>query len=121
MTNNAREETKEEEVLDQPVPVEEQAEEPAGVGEGQPSSAPYQELLPEIPFQRTYLGMNGGCGQPQFLCGSRDATLARHGPEVQQVVVVEPFHRRPQIRFYRTLANTFPICGYIDRLLASTA
>ena len=51
-----------------------------------------EELLAQRLFERSQLAADRGLGQVQPLAGSRDGPLAGHGPEVEQVVIIQPFH-----------------------------
>ena len=62
------------------------------LGEGHTTTRFVEELLAEVPLQRTDLGAQRGLGKVQRRSSPADAALLRGGPEVEEVVVVQPFH-----------------------------
>ena len=64
----------------------------ADVGEHEPAPFATKELLAKDLFEPVDLRANRGVGEPQLLGRTGDAALFRDDPEVEQVVVVEPFH-----------------------------
>src|SRR5436309_11375746 len=66
----------------------------AGVGEREVAPDAGEELLAEGRLQRPDLRADRRLPEPQLHGGAGDAALARHDPEVEEVVVVEPLHRR---------------------------
>ena len=80
---------------------------PAGTGE---------ELLAELLLEGADLSAQGGVGQAQPLAGGHQPPLPRHGPEVEEVVVVEPFHRRfLTVRSDLIIGAELPICRIVPR------
>jgi hypothetical protein len=65
---------------------------PPQLGEHQPAPAPAEELLSQRVLQRPNLPAEGRLGQAKLGAGLGQAALARHHPEVEQVMVVEPLH-----------------------------
>ena len=70
------------------VPVDDAAD----VGQHERAALALKQTFSERLFQDLDLGADGRLRQPQLLGRLRDAALAHDGPEVQQVVVVEPVH-----------------------------
>jgi hypothetical protein len=68
-----------------------------GVGEDQPAPLPLQQLHPQGALQGLQLVGDGGLGEPQLLARLGDGARPGHGPEVVEVVVVEPLHGRRKI------------------------
>ena len=52
----------------------------------------HKQLLAERLLELPDLSADGRLGEPQLRGGARDAALFGDGPEVQQVMVVEPLH-----------------------------
>lgn len=52
----------------------------------------FEQLLPERTLERTDLRAHGRVRERELAGCLRHATLARHQPEVEQVVVVQPIH-----------------------------
>jgi hypothetical protein len=48
-----------------------------------------EELHPQVVLERAELPTDRGLGEPELAAGSGHPTLADHGPEVEEVVVVE--------------------------------
>ncbi len=59
-----------------------------------------KKLLAERLLQRFDLGTHGRLGQAQLVAGAADAADTRHGPEVKQMMVIEPIHTRIIVRFF---------------------
>jgi hypothetical protein len=66
----------------------------AGLRERQPAAGTDEQGLAQLLLQLLQLRADGRLGDVQHLGGARDAPLARHGPEVLQVTVVERGHGR---------------------------
>ena len=66
-------------------------------------SLPAEERLPHRRLQLPDLPGDGGLGDIQHCRGPRQAALAGDGPEVSQMVVVEPFHGLALVREIRTV------------------
>ena len=64
----------------------------ARLGEADGPSGAAEERRAECPFQRRHLSADGRLRQLQQLAGTSDAPFAGHGPEIQQMVVVQPVH-----------------------------
>jgi hypothetical protein len=65
---------------------------PAGVGEGERFAGAVEERRLERLLQGPDLRAHRGLGEVEPPAGLRDAALADGGPEVEEVVVVEPVH-----------------------------
>lgn len=66
----------------------------ADVGEDEAAALPLEELVAERLLEEFELGADGGLGEAEFLAGLGDGAGAGDGPEVEEVVVVEPAHAR---------------------------
>ena len=71
----------------------------ADVGEHERAAGALKQLLAELMLQGPNLAADGGLRQAQFFTGARDRALARDGPEVEQVVVIQPLHSAYDILF----------------------
>ena len=56
-------------------------------------AVPLEEGLAECRVKETKLRADRRLGQPQFLRRFRDAAFPDDGPEIQEVVIVQPRHR----------------------------
>jgi hypothetical protein len=61
----------------------------AGLGRHEPAPGFRQQLLADALFERAQLRADRGCRKRQLFRGAAQAPGAHHGPEVQQVLVVE--------------------------------
>ncbi len=60
--------------------------------QGQPAPAAHQQPLAQRRFQRLDLRADRGRGEIQDFSGTGHATFAGHGPEIEQMMIVEPVH-----------------------------
>ena len=64
-------------------------------------------------LQLVDLGADGGGGKHELRARAGQAPFPGHVPEVQQVVVVQPFHDARLVRFFHTFNSIFSICRTI--------
>jgi hypothetical protein len=64
----------------------------ADVGEDEAAALSLEELVAERLLEELELGADGGLGEVELLAGLGDGAGAGDGPEVEEVVVVEPAH-----------------------------
>ena len=76
-------------------------------GEVEVSSAAFEEFVSDGPFESSDLGGDGRLGEEEFFGRPDDGAFACDGPEVQQVVVVEPFHGGRYLSFLYILAPKY--------------
>lgn len=62
------------------------------VGQHQPAAAPAKQLFAQAVLQLADLVADSGSGQAKLFAGGSHAAGARHRPEIQQVMIVQPFH-----------------------------
>ena len=62
------------------------------LGHGKASTLFDKQLLPQCLLQQAQLPADGRLRQAEFLAGTRDAAFFGDCPEVQEVVIVQPFH-----------------------------
>jgi hypothetical protein len=63
-----------------------------GIGQPQSAAAPLEQRLTEVALQLPELGTDRRLADVQQSAGCGDASLASDGPEVAQMVIVEPLH-----------------------------
>ncbi len=62
------------------------------IGEDQPAALPFEQLVADHVLEQLDLRADGGLREPQLVGGARHAAFPHDGPEVEQVVVVQPVH-----------------------------
>src|SRR6266852_4125843 len=72
------------------------------------TSLPCEQLLAENLFEPMDLAADRGVRQPELLARPDNASLLRDDPEVEEVVVVEPFHTGSIRRFLLRLILKLP-------------
>ena len=64
----------------------------SGLGKDQVAPNPFEQLVADRFLQLPQLTADGRLSHVELLAGPRNAAFASDGPEVQEVVVVEPIH-----------------------------
>jgi hypothetical protein len=75
---------------------------PPGVGQDQIPALSVEQLLAEDVLQAMDLAADGGMSETQLLAGPDDAPLLGDGPEVEKVMIVEPFHLQDHTSIFST-------------------
>ncbi len=79
----------------------------AHVGEDEVASRSLKQFFAELIFEHADLPADRRLREPELLARARDGALARDGPEVQKVVVVEPLHKAVNSAYSATVPRIY--------------
>src|SRR5690606_22285282 len=80
---------------------------PTHLGERELATDLREQLLAELVLERVNLRAQGRMGEAEHLAGLGEPSLASDDPEVEQVVVVHPFHGLGNMSLFSTCVVDF--------------